>query len=415
MAQVDLINRTFKYANNLNVIQKAIEDDSLNGSHVTINGKKVAFWGNCGYLGLNHDQRIKDAAIDAIQRYGIQFPTSRTYNYLPMYDELESYLTQVFEKPALSTQTTTLGHMAAFPSLITAQDVVIIDQKVHTSVQTNVKIIQANGTTVEVLRHNRMDMLESRIQKLKDKYDKIWYLADGVYSMHGDIAPMQDLFDLMNRYEQFWTYFDDSHGLGWKGKNGRGVSLDLVPYFHEKMIVIGSLYKGFGASSSVLVLPNEALKSYIRNCGPTMIFSVPSSPAELAAAIAAAKINLSPEIYDHQNKLKGLISYFLLTAQSLNIPLINDEKTPIFYVCIGNTERTIEMASKLLERGFLVNPTGFPAVNPKESGLRMTLTTHMTVQDIYELLTGVAELIAEYDKKGKNIPTNAKPIALAAV
>jgi 7-keto-8-aminopelargonate synthetase-like enzyme len=399
--QIELINKTFLRAKDLHVIQKSIEDASTNGRHVTVDGKKVAFWGNCSYLGLNNDPRLKAAAIDAIERYGLQFVTSRTFNQLPLYDELEDKLSAMFEKPALSVQTTTLGHMSAIPALVSANDAIIMDQKVHASVQNNVQIVRANGTTVEVVRHNRMDILENRIQKLQDKYEKVWYMADGVYSMHGDIAPMNELYDLLNRYENFWTYIDDSHGLSWMGKNGRGASLDRMSYMHEKMVFIATLDKGFGANGGVLVLPNQDLKDHVRNVGSTMIFSAPSTPASLAGAIASAEIHLSAEIDALQHELNALITHFFATAQRLHLPLFTEEKTPIFYICIGDVTATIELAALLLQSGFLVNPVSFPAVSAKDAGLRITLTRHMTVQDIDELLTTIAELMHDFKKQDK--------------
>ena len=163
--RVELVNQIVKHAYDSGIAQVRVQDYSTNGRHVTVDGKRLTYFGNCSYLGLELDSRIKNAAIEAINRYGNQFACSRSYAALTMYDELEYQLEQIFDQPALVTPTTTLGHIATISTLINQNDAVILDHQVHASVQMAVQIVKANGTHVEVLRHNRMDILESRIKK----------------------------------------------------------------------------------------------------------------------------------------------------------------------------------------------------------------------------------------------------------
>ena len=199
-----------------------------------VDNKELLNFSSCNYVGLEADSRLKQAAIAAIEKYGVQFYTVRAYVSLQPYEELESLLDQMYGLPTVVMPTTMLGHITCMPVLVEAVDAVILDHQVHTSVQVTAKILKSQGTHIEMVRHNRMDYLENRINKLKDQYKKIWYFADGVYSMYGDIAPMKPLYELMETYEQFHVYIDDSHGMSWTGKKrDRGCFLKGLPLIQE--------------------------------------------------------------------------------------------------------------------------------------------------------------------------------------
>src|SRR6185436_14972501 len=119
-----------------------------------------------------------------------------------------------------------------------------------------------------------------------------WYMADGVYSMYGDYAPLKDIMQLLYNHEQLHLYVDDAHGMSWAGKNGAGFAKTILPR-HERMFLVTSLNKAFAAGGGCLVYPNDDWKRKVRNCGSTMIFSGPVQPPLLGAAIASAQIHLS--------------------------------------------------------------------------------------------------------------------------
>lgn len=259
--------------------------------------------------------------------------------------------------------------------------------------------MKANGTFVETIRHNRMDMLDSRIQKLKERHDKIWYMADGVYSMYGDCAPFDEMNELMDRHEQLWCYVDDAHGMSWAGKNGQGFALARFPKFHDKLLLAVSLVKGFGVHGGALIYPNKRLYDLVRNTGNSLIFASPMPPAYLNANIASAKIHLSSEIIDLQDSLKQKINYFIMTAKGMGIPLINEEKTPIFFIPLGQPETGYQMTKELYNNGYLLNLAAFPAVPYKNTGLRAIATNHHTIEDIYEMLSTVKESIRNQEQR----------------
>ncbi len=134
----------------------------------------------------------------------------------------------MFGGHVLVTPTTSLGHMATLPSIVESTDAVLLDHQVHASVQMAANQLRVKGCSVELIRHNNMERLEAMIERVAKTSNRIWYMADGVYSMFADFAPFEDLRALLDRHEQLYLYIDDSHGVGWAGKHGRGPALDAL-------------------------------------------------------------------------------------------------------------------------------------------------------------------------------------------
>lgn len=398
---VELANQIIEQGRSVGILHNVISDYETDGKNIVLNGKRVTYFGNCSYLGLEHDERLKNAAIEAINRYGIQFSCSRTYASIPLYDELEALLSQIFEKPTIAAPTTTLAHLSAIPVLMRRNDVIIIDQQAHSSMHDAVRVAEHIGIKVEVLRHNRMDMLESQLKKWAHEDIRVWFLTDGVYSMFGDVAPLSTLWDFMNKYDNFYCYIDDAHGMSWTGKHGRGYALSQLPYFHEKMVLLTSLAKGFGACGAAIVLPNEEWRRIILNTGTTLRASGPVQPGTLGAMIASAKIHLSSEITVRQERLSKLMSYLRVTAKSLRLPLVTEEKTPVSFFGVGSPDTGAEITQRMLNSGYLLNPSSFPSVSYKHTGVRVALTTYHTEQDIYEMLNALSEHLTDMEQQTK--------------
>jgi len=342
---------------------------------------------------------VKEAAIEGIRRYGMQTSISRMYMSFDHYLELEEKLEKIFGLPTFLSPSTTLGHFAYLPVIIGKNDAVIMDQFVHESVQLAVSTLKAEGYHVEMVKHSQMEMLERRIKILSEKYDNVWYLADSVYSMHGDVAPLKDIETLLNTYEKFKIYIDDAHGMSWVGENGKGLALHNIPR-HEKMYVITSLNKGFGAFSSALIFPNELTKQTVYNCGGALRFSAPTLHAGITAASCIADIHLTDEIYEKQIRLSELISVFKQKSKELNLPIINYAHTPQFFLGLGSVELLIRFSQFLMGREFLVSPSTVPAVPVKHSGFRISLSLYQTVEDVKNLLDLLAEYIEQLEKEG---------------
>src|ERR1700722_13790609 len=239
ISMIDTVDEIITFGKKKDVLHLSTGNFKLNGNKIFLKGeinKEVINFGSCSYLGLEFDHRLRQGAKDAIDCYGTQFSTSRTYISARYYTELEGLLNKIFDAYTVVTPTTTLGHIGAIPLFVGSNDAVILDHQVHHSVQTAVNLIKAKGTHIELVRHNRMDLLEERIKLLRQSYNKVWYFADGVYSMFGDSTPVDMLHSLLSKYPEFNCYVDDAHGMSCFGKNGRGFVLGQKP-IHERMIV----------------------------------------------------------------------------------------------------------------------------------------------------------------------------------
>jgi len=368
------------------IFQVSLEDNSLNGRTVTIGGKEVVNFGSCSYLGLETDDRLKRGAIDATLRYGTQYSSSRLFSSCNLYEELESLFYKIFNNnPTIVAATTTLTHISALPILVQDNDLVILDHQVHGSVQLAVQLLKARGTEVEMIKHNRTDMLEDRIKANPNKYNKIWYMADGLYSMYGDYAPVTDLMILLNKYSNFHLYIDDAHGMSWAGKHGNGYILNNMP-MHPKLVLSTSLAKGFGTGGGVLVLQDPEMKRKILTCGSSYTFSGPIQPPMLGASIASAKIHLSDEIYLLQSKLREKIELTKSLIEQYDLPLVLPSNSPIFYLGLGLPRVGYNIVKRLLNEGFYTNIGIFPGVPVKCSGLRLAITNGQTNEDIKNVL-----------------------------
>jgi len=395
-SQVELVNQLAMRLKKMGIIHLEMDEQTMpNRRIVQVNGKELLNFSSCNYVGLETDGRLKEAAKEAIDRYGVQYYCVRAYMSLHPYQELEYSLDQIFGHPTVVMPTTMLGHLSVLPVLVTNKDAVILDHQVHTSVQMTTKILKANGTHIEMVRHNRMDYLENRIKKLSEQYNKVWYMADGVYSMYGNVAPLEDLHQLLQKYEQFHLYIDDSHGMSWTGKHGAGVVAEGMPFFHPHMVLITSLGKAFGASGGVGIFYDETYKNLVRNTGSPLIFTGPLQPATLGAAVASARIHLSDEIYGLQANLKSKIQFFSDKADELGLPIVSKDGTPIFFLGAGKPEVGMKLVQRLMAEGLFSCLAIYPSVPYNNTGIRFLLTVNHTEEDIAWMLEKVAEILPE--------------------
>ena len=303
---LDTVDEVFTDATKQGILHLYADGDTFTGRKISISGNLLFHFGTTGYLGLEQDTRLKSAASDAIFKYGTQLPLSKTYISHPLYRILEDKVTKMYGHPIIST----LGHMGVIPSAVADQDAIILDHQVHWSVQSAAKTLKTRSVPIEMIRHNHLNMLEDKIKKLSIKHKKIWYMADGLYSMYGDEAPISDLMELSNKYPQLHFYFDDVHGMSWIGKNGTGFVMSKLKELPEHILLFGTLSKTFGASGAVLVCSNKKMHHKIKTFGGPLTFSAQLEPASVAAAIASADIHLSDEIYLLQNELQQRIHHF---------------------------------------------------------------------------------------------------------
>lgn len=365
------------------------EDNCLDGRIITIKGKPMLNLGSCSYLGLELDRRLKEAAIEAIEQYGTLFASSRIYVSTGNYSALEALTSEIYGRPILLTTTVSIGHNCVMPIIISANDMVIFDQQAHISMQEMMYKLTYNGSAVNILRHNRLDELESKIEQYREKYDRIWYVIDGVYSMFGDLAPVKEIVNLLNKHKKLWLYADDAHGMSWSGPHGAGHIMSQTT-FHPRMVIGTTMAKGFGSCGGAFVFNDTEMRDKVKRWGGPLAYSGPQEPATVAAALASAKIHLSDEIYTLQSRLQEKICWCNDIFTEYKIPLVSVSTSPIFFVACGLPRVGFNLVERLMNEGFYTNIGIFPAVPETCTGVRFTLTNHITKEDISRLAEAFA-------------------------
>lgn len=374
------------------LLHNDVEDDILDGRHVTVAGRRLVNLGSCSYLGLETDPRLKAAVRDAVDRHGTQFSSSRAYASAPLYRVAEAELAELFGRPVIVTPSTSMGHIATMPTLIRGRDVLVLDHQVHHSVQTAAKLAQAGGARVELIPHNDLHTLERRLETFRRTHRRVWYAVDGLYSMYADFFPAAALDALAERHDNLWLYVDDAHAFSWTGACGRGYALEhLSPATLARTVVAGSLNKSFAAAGGAVTFPDEESRRLVATVGGPLIFSGPVQPPMLGAIVASARLHRSPEIVERQDLLRSRIGLFNRLAAEARLPLVSASEAPIRYVGAGVASIAYRLTHRLRGAGFFVNTATFPAVPAKRCGARLSLTTHHTEDDVAGVVAALAE------------------------
>jgi 7-keto-8-aminopelargonate synthetase-like enzyme len=376
---VPLIDESSAMAARAGVILQTADSTEYSARHVEIRGARLLNFGSCSYLDLEQRAELKDGAIEATRRYGTQFPFPRTYLQSPLYQRLESALEKMTGGYALVAPSTTLAHIAALPVLVEPGDALVIDQFAHASLHTAMALLR--GVPIEHVRHNRVENARRKIAKLAKSHRRVWYVADGLYSMLGDFAPLPEIEALLAEFPQLWAYIDDAHSTSWLGRNGRGYALERLAD-RSRVVVTLSLNKAFASGGGALVLPDDELRSKIRRCGGPMMFSGPMQPPMLGAAAASAELHLTPEFESLQANLRERIDLVVSTARTLELPLASDDRTPIFFVRCGASSAAFGLARTLQSGGVYACASAFPAVPQNQAGIRFTVSLHNTPEDV---------------------------------
>ena len=392
---LDLSERRLALGVEAGIIHRRIEDESLDGGTITIDGDRLAYFGSCAYLALNRDDRLKAAAIDAIRRYGTSYSSSPTYTALPLYDILEERLRRMTGGAVAVTQTTTLAHIASLPIMVAPEDLVLIDAQTHDSVHLATQNLRGSGARVETLPHNDVSALEGRLAELAGDYRHVWYLADGVYSMHGDLAPVAEVAAMQDRYANLYTYYDDAHGFGWQGETGRGYVLSQTP-INSRMVVSAGFAKSFGSFGAVLVFGDSAMAQRVRMVGGPLTFSGPIPPPDLGAAAESARIHLSPEFPERQARLLADIDWVRSEFVRRGLPVASLATSPIWFIRVGPSRASVELTRRLMEDGFYLNASIFPAVPVGAGGIRFAQTLHNSREQLGSLLDAIERRLPEF-------------------
>jgi 8-amino-7-oxononanoate synthase len=353
-----------------------------------IDGKKVLMFGSNAYLGLTNHPKVKEAAIDAIKRYGTGCAGSRFLNgTLDIHVKLEQRLAEFVGKEDAMTFAAGFQVNEGVLSCITGRkDYIIWDELNHASI---IEGIRLSFSTKLKYKHNDMEALEKQLKKCHS--DKIKLIViDGVFSMEGDVANLPEIVRLAKKYNAN-IMVDEAHSLGVFGKNGRG-TCDHFGVANDVDLIMGTFSKSL-ASIGGFIASNRDTINFLRHHARTYIFSASCSPASIAAADAALDIMLSePERIEH---LWDLTHYALDGFRQIGCE-IGNTSTPIIPLFIRDNDITFLIVKELFDAGIFVNPVLAPAVASHDTLIRFSIIATHTKDQLDYVLDVIQKLFKKY-------------------
>ncbi len=342
---------------------------------INLNGKKVVNLSSNNYLGLANHPRVKQAAIDAINKYGAGAGAVRTIvGNQDIIGELENILAEFKHEEAVMCFQSGLNCNIGTISAITEKgDLIISDELNHASIIDGVRLSRADKA---IFKHSNMESLEQILIEKRDQYNQVLIITDGVFSMDGDLAKLPEIVELAEKYNAL-TYVDDAHGSGVLGKNGRG-TVDHFKLHGRVDFIMGTLSKAIGVVGGYIASKQET-KTWLSHRARPLLFSTALPPAATAAAIESVKILMESDEYS--NKLWNNAKYFKEKLGALGFDTGHSE-TPITPVMIGNEAITMQFSKALLEAGVYVSGIVFPTVPMGKGRLRCMISASHTKEDL---------------------------------
>lgn len=354
------------------------EIQSDQDTEVIISGKKVLMFGSNAYLGLTNHPKVKEAAIEAIKKYGTGCAGSRFLNgTLDIHIQLEKRLAEfVGKEDAIVYSTGFQVNLGVVSCLTGREDYILWDELDHASI---IEGHRLSFSTKLKYKHNDMESLEKQLQKCDPDKVKL-IVTDGVFSMEGDVAKLPDICALAKKYNAN-VMVDEAHGLGVFGKQGRG-TCDHFGVTNDVDLIMGTFSKSL-ASIGGFIAADESIINYLRHHSRSYIFSASNTPAATAAANAALDIMINePERIEH---LWKLTNYALDGFRQMGCE-IGHTSTPIIPLFIRDNDLTFTIVKELFEAGIFVNPVVSPAVASEDTLIRFSLmATHTKEQLDYAL------------------------------
>ena len=357
------------------------------GTEVVFQGKRLIMCGSNNYLGLTTHPKVREAAIEAIKRFGTSCTGSRFLNgTLALHEQLEHELAEwVDMESTLVFSTGMQTNLGTISALIGRDDVVVLDKEDHASIVDGARLGYGK---IERYRHNDLDHLEKVLKSIPETAGSL-LVVDGLYSMEGDLAPVPELAKLAKKYGVRFMV-DDAHGMGVLG-NGRGT----VAHFNATKdvdLIMSTFSKSF-ASLGGFIAGSENTIDYIKHNARALIFSASIPPANAAAALAALHVMM--EEPERSQRVCEIGAMMRKGYRELGFE-IGKSETPVIPIIIGDDEKTFHFWKLLFDSGVFVNPVISPAVSPGHQLLRTSyMATHTDAQ--------MEKVLSIFEKAGKEI------------
>lgn len=360
------------------------EIEGKQGTEVLMGGHRVLMFGSNAYTGLTGDDRVIEAGVAAMRKYGSGCAGSRFLNgTLDIHVQLEKELAAfVGKEEALCFATGFTVNSGVIPCLTGRGDYIICDDRDHASIVDGKRLSFSQNLKY---KHNDMADLEKQLQKCNPDAIKL-IIVDGVFSMEGDLANLPEIVRLKHKYNAS-IMVDEAHGLGVFGKQGRGVC-DYFGLTNEVDLIMGTFSKSL-ASIGGFIAADKSIINWLKHNARTYIFSASATPAATASALEALHIlQQEPERLEN---LWNVTNYALKRFRESGFE-IGATESPIIPLYVRDTEKTFMVTKLAFDEGVFINPVIPPACAPQDTLVRFALManhTHEQVDEAIQKLTKV--------------------------
>ena len=365
------------------------EIEGKQGTEVEMGGHHVLMFGSNAYTGLPGDERVIEAGVQALRKYGSGCAGSRFLNgTLDLHTQLERELAAFVGKDeALCFSTGFTVNSGVIPCLTGRQDYIICDDRDHASIVDGRRL---SMSTCLKYKHNDMEDLENQLKKCRPESIKL-IVVDGVFSMEGDLPDLPKIVELKHKYNAT-IMVDEAHGIGVFGRNGRGVC-DHFGLTDEVDLIMGTFSKSL-ASIGGFIAADSSIINWLRHNARTYIFSASNTPAATASALEALHIlQQEPERIE---ALWDVTRYALKRFREEGFE-IGETESPIIPLYVRDPEKTFVATARAFEEGVFINPVIPPACAPQDTLVRVALMATHTHEQVDRAVKALKKVFVELD------------------
>ena len=365
------------------------EIEGKQGTEVEMGGHHVLMFGSNAYTGLPGDERVIEAGVQALRKYGSGCAGSRFLNgTLDLHTKLERELAEFVGKDeALCFSTGFTVNSGVIPCLTGRQDYIICDDRDHASIVDGRRL---SMSTCLKYKHNAMQDLENQLKKCRPESIKL-IVVDGVFSMEGDLPDLPKIVELKHKYNAT-IMVDEAHGIGVFGRNGRGVC-DHFGLTNEVDLIMGTFSKSL-ASIGGFIAADSTIINWLRHNARTYIFSASNTPAATASALEALHIlQQEPERIE---ALWDVTRYALKRFREEGFE-IGETESPIIPLYVRDPEKTFVATARAFEEGVFINPVIPPACAPQDTLVRVALMATHTHEQVDRAVNALKKVFIELE------------------